>query len=120
MYRGEVMKKFSLLVCTILLLTAMVLSANLTFAEELTAQEKSAFIVRDEWTSWVNEFTAQLEQLDKEATQKIYDDMDFYDMQYRFTEKYKTSQYIDQTTGQPTDELKALIKEKRKQRNRGQ
>ena len=114
------MKKFSLLFCTILIFVATVLSANLTFAEEqeLTAQEKAAFIVRDEWTEWVNNFTAQLEELDKEATTKIYADMDFYDMQYRFTEKYKTSEYIDASTGQPNQKLKDLIKETRKKRNR--
>ena len=83
--------------------------------KELTDREKAAFIVRDEWTSWVNSFTASLSELDKNATARIYDNMDYYDMQYRFTEKYKkVPEYLDED-GKPTQKLKDLIKAKRKQ-----
>ncbi len=81
---------------------------------ELTDRENAAFIVRDEWTAWVRGFTASLSELDKNATSRIYDNMDFYDMQYRFTEKYKkVPEYLDED-GKPTQKLKDLIKEKRK------
>ena len=85
---------------------------------ELTNDEKAAFIVRDEWTGWVRDFTASLSELDKNATAKIYEDMDFYDMQYRFTEKYKkVPEYLDEE-GKPTQKLKDMIKEKRKEINK--
>ena len=95
------------------------LPAKFAFAtgmdKELTDREKAAFIVRDEWTSWVNAFTASLSELDKNATARIYDNMDYYDMQYRFTEKYKkVPEYLDED-GKPTQKLKDLIKAKRKQ-----
>ena len=80
----------------------------------LTDREQAAFIVRDEWSTWVKTFTASLSELDKNATARIYDNMDFYDMQYRFTEKYKkVPEYLDED-GKPTQKLKDLIKEKRK------
>ena len=80
----------------------------------MTDRENVAFIVRDEWTAWVKGFTASLSELDKNATSRIYDNMDFYDMQYRFTEKYKkVPEYLDED-GKPTQKLKDLIKEKRK------
>ncbi len=86
---------------------------------DLTDDEKAAFIVRDEWTSWVKAFTASLSELDKLATAKIYDDMDFYDMQYRFTEKYKkVPEFLDED-GKPTQKLKDMIKEKRKKIAKG-
>ena len=82
---------------------------------ELTDREKAAFIVRDEWTSWVREFTNELNALDKNATERIYENMDYYDMQYRFTEKYKkVPEYLDED-GKPTDKLKELIRQKRKE-----
>ena len=95
-----------------------ILPASFAFAtgmdKELTDREKAAFIVRDEWITWVNAFTASLSELDKNATSRIYDNMDFYDMQYRFTEKYKkVPEYLDED-GKPTQKLKDLIKEKRK------
>ena len=105
----------------ILISVFMIFSASsFVFADdkELSEDEKDAFIVREEWTAWVESFKASLSELDKKATAKIYDDMDFYDMQYRFTEKYKkTPEYLD-ADGKPTDELKRLIKEKRKEINR--
>ena len=82
---------------------------------DLTDRENAAFIVRDEWTSWVRSFTNELSELDKNATSRIYSNMDFYDMQYRFTEKYKkVPEYLDED-GKPTEKLKNLIKEKRKE-----
>ena len=84
-------------------------------SRELTDREKAAFIVRDEWTTWVRAFTASLSELDKNATSRIYDNMDYYDMQYRFTEKYKkVPEYLDED-GKPTQKLKDLIKKKRKE-----
>ena len=81
----------------------------------LTDRENNAFIVRDEWTAWVKSFTSELSALDKNAISRIYSNMDFYDMQYRFTEKYKkVPEYLDED-GKPTDKLKNLIKEKRKE-----
>ena len=108
-------------------LIAMIMAVLLTFSSvghvfaaeerELTNDEKAAFIVRDEWTGWVKDFTASLSELDKNATAKIYEDMDFYDMQYRFTEKYKkVPEYLDEE-GKPTQKLKDMIKEKRKEIN---
>ena len=97
-----------------------ILPANFAFAtsaggKELTDREKAAFIVRDEWVTWVNSFTASLSELDKNATARIYDNMDYYDMQYRFTEKYKkVPEYLDED-GKPTQKLKDLIKQKRKE-----
>ena len=115
------MKKLYSLI-TIILTTVLLLgSVHFVLAagtdRELTNDEKAAFIVRDEWTSWVKDFTASLSELDQIATAKIYDDMDFYDMQYRFTEKYKkVPEYLDED-GKPTQKLKDLIKIKRKQLN---
>ena len=103
-----------------LLVTAMIFGAvNLTFADgkALNEDEKAAFIVREEWDAWVAAFTASLSEFDRIATAKIYDNMDFYDMQYRFTEKYKTKEYLDDD-GKPTDKLKELIKQKRKEINK--
>ena len=86
---------------------------------KLTTEENNAFIVRDEWTQWVQAFTASLSELDRQATAKIYANMEFYDMQYRFTEKFKkVPEYLDED-GKPTQKLKDLIKETRKKLNRG-
>ena len=82
------LKKIYFLIATILMTVLLLGSVNFVFAagdKELTDDEKAAFIVRDEWTGWVRDFTASLSELDQLATAKIYDDMDFYDMQYRFT-----------------------------------
>ena len=114
------MRKFFKYVCILMSLVMMLMMSSFVFAagKELSEDEKAAFIVREEWTAWVESFKASLSELDKKATAKIYDDMDFYDMQYRFTEKYKkTPEYLD-ADGKPTDELKRLIKEKRKEINR--
>ena len=82
---------------------------------DLTDRENAAFIVRDEWINWVNSFTGELKELDKNATSRIYSNMDFYDMQYRFTEKYKkVPEYLDED-GKPTEKLKKMINEKRKE-----
>ena len=114
------MKKVYSLIAIIMATVLMFSSVNFVFAaeeRELTNDEKAAFIVRDEWTGWVRDFTASLSELDKNATAKIYDDMDFYDMQYRFTEKYKkVPEYLDEE-GKPTQKLKDMIKEKRKEIN---
>ena len=84
-------------------------------SRDLTDREKAAYIVRNEWTNWVNSFTNELKELDKNATSRIYSNMDFYDMQYRFTEKYKkVPEYLDED-GKPTEKLKKLISEKRKE-----
>ena len=111
------LKRIYFLIATILITVLMLGSVNFVFAageKELTDDEKAAFIVRDEWTGWVRDFTASLSELDQIATAKIYDDMDFYDMQYRFTEKYKkVPEYLDEE-GKPTQKLKDMIKEKRK------
>ena len=82
---------------------------------DLTDRENAAFIVRDEWTNWVQNFTGELKELDKNATSRIYSNMDFYDMQYRFTEKYKkVPEYLDED-GKPTEKLKKMISDKRKE-----
>lgn len=57
-------------------------------AEELSEDQQKAFITRDEFTSWVTAFTASLSEVDKNATQKIFDNMDFYDLQYKITIVY--------------------------------
>ena len=115
------MKRIYILIATILTAVLLIGTVNFVFAAEerdLTNDEKEAFIVRDEWTGWVKEFTASLSELDKEATAKIYENMDFYDMQYRFTEKYKkVPEYLDED-GKPTQLLKDMIKEKRIELNR--
>lgn len=114
------MKKIYSVIAIIMATVLMIGSVNYVFAaeeRELTNDEKAAFIVRDEWTSWVRGFTASLSELDRTATAKIYEDMDFYDMQYRFTEKYKkVPEYLDEE-GKPTQKLKDMIKEKRKEIN---
>lgn len=111
------LKRFYFLIATILITVLMLGSVNFVYAagdKDLTDDEKAAFIVRDEWTGWVKDFTASLSELDQIATAKIYDDMDFYDMQYRFTEKYKkVPEYLDEE-GKPTQKLKDMIKKKRK------
>ena len=115
------MKKIYSLIAIIMAVTLTFSSVGAVFAaeeRELTNDEKAAFIVRDEWTGWVRDFTASLSELDKNATAKIYEDMDFYDMQYRFTEKYKkVPEYLDEE-GKPTQKLKDMIKEKRKEINK--
>ncbi len=106
----------SLLICIVvsLLMPVGFVYATSAGGRELTDRENAAFIVRDEWTAWVRGFTASLSELDKNATSRIYDNMDFYDMQYRFTEKYKkVPEYLDED-GKPTQKLKDLIKDKRK------
>ena len=113
-------QKFLKLLSLLTVVGLTILPANFAFAtsaggKELTDREKAAFIVRDEWTTWVNAFTASLSELDKNATARIYDNMDYYDMQYRFTEKYKkVPEYLDED-GKPTQKLKDLIKKKRKE-----
>ena len=110
-----------------MMVALLIVPTNFTYAVDngraLTSDEQAAFIVRDEWTEWVNNFTASLSELDKNATAKIYDDMDFYDMQYRFTEKYKkVPEYLTEE-GKPQQKLLDMIKEKRKEiaaRNSGQ
>lgn len=115
------MKKIYSLIAIIMAVTLTFSSVGAVFAaeeRELTNDEKAAFIVRDEWTGWVRDFTASLSELDKNATAKIYEGMDFYDMQYRFTEKYKkVPEYLDEE-GKPTQKLKDMIKEKRKEINK--
>lgn len=114
------MKKLYSIILTFVMSVMIVGTVNFVFAEDraLTKEEQGAFIVRDEWTEWVNAFTASLSELDKQATAKIYEDMDFYDMQYRFTEKYKkVGEWVDED-GKPLDKLKEAIKEKRKQINK--
>lgn len=114
------MKKIYSLIAMIMVVLLTFSSVGHVFAaeeRELTNDEKAAFIVRDEWTGWVRDFTASLSELDKNATAKIYEGMDFYDMQYRFTEKYKkVPEYLDEE-GKPTQKLKDMIKEKRKEIN---
>ena len=114
------MKKMYSLIGLILSVVLVFGAVNFVFAEDraLNADEKAAFIVREEWDAWVKSFTASLSEFDKQATAKIYSNMDYYDMQYRFTEKYKTSEYLD-SDGKPTQKLKDAIKAKRKQLNRG-
>ena len=114
------MRKLYSIILTIVMSVMIVGTVNFVFAEDraLTKEELEAFIVRDEWTEWVNSFTASLSELDKQATAKIYEDMDFYDMQYRFTEKYKkVGEWVDED-GKPLDKLKEAIKEKRKEINK--
>lgn len=116
------MKKNYSLVAILIVLAMTIGSIGFLYAaptdRELTSDEKAAFIVRDEWTEWVRNFTASLSELDKTATAKIYDDMDFYDMQYRFTEKYKkVPEYLTEE-GKPTQKLKDMIKAKRKEINK--
>lgn len=115
------MKKIYSLIAMIMAVLLIFSSVGHVFAaeeRELTNDEKAAFIVRDEWTGWVRDFTASLSELDKNATAKIYEGMDFYDMQYRFTEKYKkVPEYLDED-GKPTQKLKDMIKEKRKEINK--
>lgn len=113
------MKKLYYLLSVLLISIFLVTSVNYVFADgDLTDDDLNSFIVRDEWVQWVTAFTASLSELDKNATSKIYDDMDFYDMQYRFTEKYKkVPEYLD-ADGKPTQKLKDMIKEKRKEINR--
>ena len=116
------MKKFQKILKTLSILMVvglMLIPASATFASgtdrPLTDRENAAFIVRDEWSAWVKGFTASLSELDKNATSRIYNNMDFYDMQYRFTEKYKkVPEYLDED-GKPTQKLKDLIKAKRKE-----
>ncbi len=121
------MKKIYSIIAFIMMVALLIVPTNFTYAVDngraLTSDEQAAFIVRDEWTEWVNNFTASLSELDKNATAKIYDDMDFYDMQYRFTEKYKkVPEYLTEE-GKPQQKLLDMIKEKRKEiaaRNSGQ
>ncbi len=113
----KILKTLSIL----MIVGLMFIPASVAFASNvdrpLTDRENAAFIVRDEWTAWVKGFTASLSELDKNATSRIYSNMDFYDMQYRFTEKYKkVPEYLDED-GKPTQKLKDLIKEKRKEIN---
>ena len=117
-------KKFFKALSILIVVGFMLLPADFAFASgtdrPLTDRENAAFIVRDEWTAWVKGFTASLSELDKNATSRIYDNMDFYDMQYRFTEKYKkVPEYLDED-GKPTQKLKDLIKQKRKEINGAQ
>ena len=117
----KIFKGFLNSLLVLLVVGLMFLPSSFAFAtnmdKELTDREKAAFIVRNEWTNWVKAFTASLSELDKNATSRIYDNMDFYDMQYRFTEKYKkVPEYLDED-GKPTQKLKDLIKRKRKELN---
>ena len=85
----KLLKMFSALMVVGLMLVPCDFAFATSMDRELTDRENAAFIVRDEWTTWVKAFTASLSELDKNATARIYDNMDYYDMHYRFTEKYK-------------------------------
>lgn len=85
------MRKFISMVATVVAATMIIMAVNFVSfgAGDLTDQENASFITRDEFVIWKNAFIASLSQLDLQSTQRIYKDMDFYDMQYRFTDQYK-------------------------------
>lgn len=91
----------------------IMLMTNFSFviAKDLTEQEKKSFITREEFEQWRDAFIASLSELDTVSTNKIYDNMEFYDMQFKFTDNYKTKEYVDETTGKNTPYLDELIME---------
>ena len=85
------MKKYLRKISAVLVFTMVVFSFNmLTYADrDLTDDEKKSFITRDEFTAWRESFIKSLSDLDLQATQRILEDMNFYDMQYKVTDTYK-------------------------------
>ena len=101
---------------TVLVVGVIALVSNFAIFA-LNPDENAGFITREEFNEWQEQFIASLSELDKESTNKIYDDMDFYDMKFRFTEKYKGEEYIypedypeEAKRGQPTPKLEEMIK----------
>lgn len=100
-------------VMAVLVIGVLVCASNFAIFA-LNTDENAGFITRDEFNEWQEQFIASLSELDKESTNKIYDDMKFYDMQYRFTGTYKTGDYLTDD-GKPTAKLQEMIlKEKAK------
>lgn len=108
------MKKIAkiLIVAMIMVSTMSVSNFNLfatSFDNGLTDVENAAFITREEFELWRESFIASLSELDAKSTQKIYDNMDFYDMQFKFTETYKVDPYVNEITGENTELLDEMI-----------
>lgn len=112
------MRKLFNVICTSLIVAMIMLMTNLSFVvgKDLTDQEKKAFITRDEFEQWRDEFIASLSELDTISTNKIYDNMEFYDMQFKFTEKYKTDTYYDADNDKNKPILDELIMEEKAKR----
>lgn len=112
------MKKLFNVVCTSLIVAMIMLMTNFSIvvARELTDQEKKAFITREEFEQWRDAFIASLSELDTISTNKIYDNMEFYDMQYKFTEVFKTEEYWDKENEKNTPYLDELIMEEKARR----
>lgn len=91
---GCFMKRITLIsIISMLALTTVLSLSFVAFAEEetrsLTDSENASFVTREEFIIWKNDFISKLEKLDAEATDRIFDNMDFYDLQYVFTDNYK-------------------------------
>lgn len=89
------MKKFAKKIVAILIVALIASQSSFVYAlekewraEDLSEDQQRAFITRTEFTDWVTAFTASLSEVDKNATQKIFDNMDFYDLQYKITILY--------------------------------
>lgn len=112
------MRKLFNVICTSLIVAMIMLMTNFSclVAKDLTDQEKKAFITREEFEQWRDSFIASLSELDTISTNKIYDNMEFYDMQFKFTEAFKTEEYWDESTGKNTPYLDELIMEEKAKR----
>lgn len=111
------MKKLVTILLVSLASVGMVSIVNYAAERELNDQEKAAFITRDEFNIWQEQFIASLSALDLESTSKIYADMDFYDMQYRFTKRYTDDpRYWDKDSDEPTPLLEQMILEEKAKR----
>lgn len=114
-------KTFVITIITFFAIVLIMTFLNIaTFADNnLTPKENAAFITREEFNEWRDGFIASLSQLDYESTKVIYDDMRFYDLQYRFTSTYKNKYDPDtQASEYQSWELyiESLINEERKKR----
>lgn len=113
------MKKVSIFLTIIMMSIVSMFSFNLfaaTIDNGLTVEENASFITREEFEEWRESFIKTLSELDAKSTDKIYSNMDFYDMQFKFTDKYKTAEYYDEDTKQNTDKLNEMIMEEKAKR----
>lgn len=115
------MKKTFVSIITLIAVVIIMAFMNIaTFADNnLTPKENASFITRDEFNEWRDGFIASLSELEFKSTQTIYNDMNFYDMQYRFTDTYKNPYDPDTQAAEykaREEEIEKMIIEEKKKR----
>lgn len=84
------MKKYlRIIIFTILTMVLFVIS--FVYAKALTDQELESFVTRDEFVIFTDEIYKEIDDINFAINKQIFNDLDFYDMQYKFTQKYTAS-----------------------------